>query len=64
MMSRYGIPGFTIMMSAPSASSASASRSASRQFAGSCWYVRLLGGMTRPSWPGRGALASASRKGP
>jgi hypothetical protein len=34
-------PGFTISISAPSATSKAASMSASRPLAGSCWYVFL-----------------------
>ena len=36
-MSRYGSPGLTITMSAPSAMSSATSRNASSLFAGSIW---------------------------
>ena len=42
--SRYGPAGLTITRSAPSSSSASISRSASRTLAGSIWYVDLSAG--------------------
>ena len=64
MMSRYAPAGLTIMMSAPSASSSAASRRHSRKFAGSIWYSALSLGIFQSSFPGRGADASASRKGP
>src|SRR5262245_49367587 len=54
--SRFGSAGLTISASAPSATSSSHSRSASRTFAGSSWYPRRS--------PNDGADSAASRKGP
>src|SRR4029077_7129111 len=54
--SRYGRAGLIISMSAPSATSSSHSRSASRTFAGSIWYPRRS--------PNDGADSAASRNDP
>src|SRR3989454_2165614 len=54
--SRYARAGFTMTMSAPSSRSRAISRSDSRRFAGSFWYVRRS--------PNRGTESAASRKGP
>ena len=56
MMSRYAPAGFTISMSAPSASSRALSRSASRAFATGSWCPARS--------PKLGAEATASRNGP
>ena len=54
--SRYGKPGFTMIISAPSAMSSSASLTASRTFLGFIWYDFLS--------PNDGADPAASLNGP